>query len=98
MNQPKLAIIGRGLIGRTGKLHIDGLGGSYGLEKLTYYKILPEMGPPEATAWEYPHGDRSWGLEMAAFLDDIRLAREPQPGLAEAIATLRIVEQIYAQP
>ena len=86
------------IYGRTGKLHIDGLGGSYGIERLTYHKMLPQLGPPETTAWEYPRGDRSWELEMATFLDDIRLSREPQPGLSEAIATLRIVEQIYAQP
>ena len=58
--------------------------------------MLPEMGPPETTILEYPRGDDSWRLEMAAFLDDIRLARTPQPGLREGIATLRIVEQIYA--
>ena len=85
------------IYGRTGKLHIEGLGGSYGVERITYYKMLPEMGPPETTAWEFPRGDRSWELEMAEFLADIRLSREPQPGLRESIATLRIVEKIYAQ-
>ena len=86
------------IYGCTGKLQIEGLGGSYGVERLTFYKMLPEMGPPETTAWEFPRGDRSWELEMATFLEDIRLAREPQPGLRESIATLRIVETIYAQP
>ncbi len=85
------------IYGRTGKLHLEGLGGSYGVERITFYKMLPEMGPPETTAWEFPRGDRSWELEMAAFLEDIRLSREPQPGLRESIATLRIVEKIYAQ-
>jgi hypothetical protein len=55
------------------------------------------MGPPETTTWEYPRGDRSWELEMAEFLEDIRLARTPQPGLREGIATLQVVEQIYAK-
>jgi predicted dehydrogenase len=59
--------------------------------------MLPEMGPPETSAWEYPRGDKSWELEMAAFLEDIRLAREPSPGLRESIETLRIVEKIYAR-
>jgi predicted dehydrogenase len=84
------------IYGRTGKLHIEGLGGSYGVERLSYYRMLPEMGPPETTIWEYPRGDRSWALEMEEFLEDIRLGRTPQPGLAEGIATLRIVEKIYA--
>ena len=83
------------LYGRDAKLAIDGLGGSYGVEKLTYYKMLPEMGPPEITSWEYARGDDSWALETRAFLDDIRLGREPSPGLREGIRTLEIVEEIY---
>ncbi len=84
------------IYGRTGKLHIEGLGGSYGVERITFHKMLPQMGPPETTVWEFPRGDRSWELEMAAFFEDIRLSRESVPGLNEAIATLRIVEKIYA--
>jgi predicted dehydrogenase len=83
------------IYGRTGKLHIEGLGGSYGVERLAYYKMRPEMGPPETTIFEYPRGDDSWRLEMAEFLDDIRLGRTPQPGLREGLATLQIVENIY---
>ncbi len=85
------------LYGRDAKLAIDGLGGSYGVEKLTYYKMLPEMGPPDITSWEYARGDESWAIETRAFVDDIRLGREPTPGLAEGIRTLEIVEHIYAQ-
>lgn len=85
------------IYGRDAKLALDGLGGSYGPEKLTYYKMLPEMGPPEITSWEYVRGDDSWALETRAFIDDIRLKRTPQPGLAEGIRTLEIVESIYAQ-
>jgi predicted dehydrogenase len=83
------------IYGRTGKLQIDGLGGSYGLERLAYYRMLPEMGPPETTIWEYPRGDASWPLEMAEFLADIRLARTPEPGLKAARAALMVVENIY---
>lgn len=83
------------IYGREGKIAIDGLGGSYGIEKLTFYRMLPEMGPPETTSWEYPRADQSWALETRAFLDDIRLGREPSPGLREAIRTLEIVEEIY---
>ncbi|PTY05640.1 LmbZ [Opitutaceae bacterium EW11] len=83
------------IYGRDAKLAIDGLGGSYGLERLSYYKMLPEMGPPETTIWEYPRGDESWAEETRLFMDDIRLGREPAPGLTEGIATLEIVESIY---
>ena len=62
------------------KLHIEGLGGSYGLERLYYYKMLPEMGPPETVIYEFPRGDNSWALELNEFLEDIRLNRTPNPG------------------
>ena len=48
------------IFGQHGKLQIDGLGGSYGLERLTHYNMLPDMGPPETTVWEYPFPDNSW--------------------------------------
>jgi predicted dehydrogenase len=83
------------IYGRQGKLHIEGLGGSYGVERLYYYKMLPEMGPPETTIWEYPRGDDSWRLELAEFERDIAARRTPHPGLAEARAALQIVETIY---
>ena len=83
------------IYGRDAKLSIDGLGGSYGQEKLTYYKMLPQMGPPETTVFDYPQGDQSWSLEMREFIDDIKLNREPSPGLTEGIKTLEVVEAIY---
>jgi predicted dehydrogenase len=82
--------------GRDAKLHIEGLGGSYGVERLTFYKMLPEMGPPETTAWEFPRGDDSWRIELGEFIDDLRLGREPQPGLREARSALAVVERIHA--
>ena len=77
------------------KLHIEGLGGSYGLERLYYYKMLPEMGPPETVVYEFPRGDTSWALELNEFLEDIRLNRTPTPGPREGRRVLEIVERIY---
>jgi len=85
------------IYGKTGKLAIDGLGGSYGTERLTWYRMLPAMGPPETTAWEYPMADDSWAAEMAELLDDIRLGRRPAAGLADALAALRVVQAIYQE-
>jgi predicted dehydrogenase len=83
------------IYGKTGKLHIDGLGGSYGVERLSFYKMLPEMGPPETFAWEFPMADDSWAVEFAEFLQDIREGRESSPGLSDAKAALEIVDKIY---
>jgi predicted dehydrogenase len=83
------------IYGRHGKLDINGLGGSYGTERLTFYRMLPEMGPPETTAWEYPMADNSWELEFAEFLEDIRLQRQPAASVRDAIEVLTIIEKIY---
>jgi predicted dehydrogenase len=83
------------IYGRDGKLAIDGLGGSYGMERIAFYKMLPQMGPPETTIWEFLGGDDSWRLETKAFIEDISAGREPSPGLREGIRTLEIVEEIY---
>lgn len=85
------------IYGRDGKLQIDGLGGSYGTERLTFYRMLPEMGPPETTAWEFPMADDSWAVEFAEFLKDIQQGRQPDPNLDDAVAALRVVASIYKE-
>jgi predicted dehydrogenase len=85
------------IFGRTGKLEISGLGGSYGTEQLSYYRMLPQMGPPETTRWEFPMQDDSWECEFADFLSDIQNRREASVGLRDVQVTLRIVEKIYRE-
>jgi len=86
------------IFGRVGKLQIDGLGGSYGVERLTFYKMLPKMGPPETTIWEYPGDDTSWNLEFEHFLECISLKRTPSGNLDDALAALKVVQNLYKQP
>jgi predicted dehydrogenase len=85
------------IYGKHGKLDISGLGGSYGLEKLTHYHMLPQMGPPETSSWEYPMADNSWALEMEEFIQDIRLDRKPAASLEDAHAAMLVIEQIYKE-
>ncbi len=78
------------------KLDISGLGGSYGVERLAYYKMLPEMGPPDTTIFEYPRGDNSWVLEFEDFLDAIAKNRPIDMGdIYDAYEALKVVERIY---
>jgi hypothetical protein len=58
--------------------------------------MLPQMGPPETTVWEFPRGDESWKLEMLEFFEDVRLKRTPVPGLKEAQSTLSVVEKLHS--
>jgi len=84
------------IFGRMGKLEISGLGGSYGVETLRHYQMTPEMGPPPTTIYEYPMSDDSWEREFSEFMEDIRLRRQPRPGIEDAQAALAIVESLYA--
>ncbi|MBB4198063.1 LmbZ [Rhodoblastus sphagnicola] len=83
------------IYGRDGKIELNGLGGSYGVERITFYKMLPEMGPPETYAWEYPMADNSWSVEMEAFARQIQADEPCDCGLEDAKAALEIVEKIY---
>jgi predicted dehydrogenase len=83
------------IYGEKGKLHIEGLGGSYGMERLAWYKMLPQMGPPATIIWEYPFRDRSWRLEFEEFLNAIAQKRVPSGNLCDARAALEIVQKVY---
>lgn len=85
------------IYGKNGKLHVNGLGGSYGTETLAYYKMLPEMGPPETIIYEYPMADNSWILDIKIFLDDIKNNQHLSPGLYDAHQALSIVGKIYQE-
>ena len=85
------------IYGRDGKLAVDGLGGSYGVERIAFYRMLPQMGPPETTIWEYPGEDRSWHAEWAHFTECIRERRQPTGNLEDALAALMVIRKLYAQ-
>jgi len=86
------------LFGRDGKLQIDGLGGSYGTERLAFYRMRPQMGPPETTIWEYPGEDGSWRAEFAHFVDCVEVGRRPLGTLDDALAVLDVVGRVYGRP
>jgi len=85
------------IYGRHTKLAIEGLGGSYGVERLFHYQMKPEMGIPDTKIYEFPGADESWKIEMTKFEEDVRAKRMPDAGLAEARAALQIVETIYSK-
>lgn len=82
---------------KKGKVQIDGLGGSYGTERLTCYRMHPWMGPPETTIWEYPFPDISWKTEFDDFERVIVQNETPAPGLHDAREALIIVSRIYGE-
>ena len=80
---------------RTGQINIDGLGRSYGKETLTFYRMKPEMGPPETTVIQWDEPDNSWEKEYQNLLDAIGEGKEVDGNLKDACETLRIIGEIY---
>jgi len=83
------------IYGKFGKLRIDGLGGSYGTEKLTLYEMSPEMGIPEITTWEYHKPDTSFEREFMSFVQAIKYDLDVWSDLEESQKTLKIIDEIY---
>jgi predicted dehydrogenase len=85
------------IYGRVGKLAIEGLGGSYGVETLTYHKMLPQMGPPETTRWEWRQPDKSWDLEVQEFAAAIAERRQPIGDINDALSNMSLIERVYRE-
>ena len=78
-----------------GKLDINGIGGSYGQEQLTLYKMSKRMGMPKQKNWKFKLQDVSWITEINELYDDIIYNRKPKSNLNDAYQTLKIINKIY---
>jgi predicted dehydrogenase len=83
---------------RTAKLQVDGLVRSYGPQRLTIYRMSPELGPPEVEVVEYPDEDGSWVREWAGFAAAIAAGDETliNGGLGDAHYGWKQIEAAYA--
>jgi predicted dehydrogenase len=85
------------IMGRTGKLTVDGLGGSYGVERLTHHRMLPQMGVPESSQWDYPLPDRSFADEFENFVAAIERGAPLIGDGDDAVAALEVIQSVYEQ-
>jgi len=85
------------VFGTRGVLKVEGLGGSYGPERLTSALMRSGVGLPEVEQWDFPGDDTSWSEEGRELLGDLGgrtssdLAR-----LDDALAVLEVVDAAYA--
>jgi predicted dehydrogenase len=79
------------------KIQIDGLGGSYGKEKLTLYKMKSELGPPDVEVFDFDPIDRSWEYEMNLFFDRIQKKDYSSDPLIEGKRVLEVIQTIYKE-
>jgi len=82
--------------GTTGSVAVEGLGGSYGVERLIQTHRRMEGGAPEYTETRYEEADRSWELEWADFVRAVRSgdAYDGTPG--DGLAAMRMLDALYA--
>ena len=80
---------------KTAKIHIDGLGRSYGKEKLILYKMSKKMGPPKVIEYNFPDEDLSWKRECDVFFKKIRGHDVGDTALKEARYVWEIIRQSY---
>ncbi|CAN1529857.1 MviM Predicted dehydrogenases and related proteins [Candidatus Nanopelagicaceae bacterium] len=85
------------IYGKIGKIEISGLGRSYGVEALTFHKMLPEMGPPLSETWSFPEPDESWVIEMGEFLNDLQTGASRSDNLDSSLEVLRVISEIYSR-
>jgi predicted dehydrogenase len=77
--------------GSEGFAEVNGLGGAYGQEVLTY----GNKGDGHTNRVFFQQKDESWELEWKHFLDCIRNGREPMSSVRESLAVMKMVEAAY---
>lgn len=79
------------------KLQIDGLGGSYGKERLTLFAMSEKMGPPSVEEFNFPDEDLSWKRENEFFVKRIQSYDNSYKPLKDALYVLNLIDRIYKQ-
>jgi predicted dehydrogenase len=77
------------------KIEVEGLGGSYGQERVTVHEMQPAMGPPPATTFAFPPTDISWRAELVDVMSAIDGGQAIGASIDDAIATLSLIEEAY---
>jgi predicted dehydrogenase len=80
------------LVGERGAIVIEGLGGSYGPERLTLIRRPEQYGIPEIETDTFADPDRCWLAQWEEMERAIRCGEEPSGSAADSLACLRVIE------
>ncbi|HSJ05456.1 MAG TPA: Gfo/Idh/MocA family oxidoreductase [Longimicrobiales bacterium] len=81
--------------GEAGAVIVEGLGGSYGTERLAVVVRAFEGGRPAIEERSFDGEDASWDLEWEAFLRDIATGSMTESHAGDGVAAMRIIEALY---
>ena len=80
------------LVGERGTIVIEGLGGSYGPERLTLVRRPEQFGVPQIETETFADPDRCWLAQWEEMERAIRCGEEPSGSAADSLACLRVIE------
>ncbi len=83
------------ITGERGALRVEGLGGSFGPERLTIIRRAEQFGVPEVETVEFPNPEECWVTEWAEFTSAVRQGRASLGDGRDSLAALRVVEACY---
>ncbi len=83
------------VFGHDGYLLVEGLGGSYGPERLTIGHRNPRGGAPAQEQLDFPGPDASWEAEWEDFLQAIDTGRPPLGSGRDGLEAMRLLDAIY---
>lgn len=81
--------------GETGSVSVEGLGGSYGMERLVVARRNLRGGVPEVEEESFAGEDVSWRLEWEDFIQALRTGRPRHGGPEDGVAAMRMVDALY---
>ncbi len=84
------------VFGRDGYAVAEGLGGSYGEERLVLGRRAAEGGAPQERIRRFPGPDRSWSREWKAFVDAVEGRPAAGADGEAALRTMRHLGRLYA--
>ena len=83
------------VFGERGHLVVEGLGQSYGPERLLIGRRAAAGGPPEEEVRTFPEGDGSWAAEWHEFARAIETGREPLGSGVDGWEAMRLAAAVY---
>lgn len=84
------------LLGTEGLITVEGLGGSYGQERIVHARRRPEGGAPDEREWIVSEPETAWAAEWAEFAAAVREGRQPLGSAQDGYEAARLVDAVYA--
>jgi len=84
------------IFGTEGSLIVDGLGKSYGVERLISMKRSPGGGAPAILEKQFEGDDLSWYLEWDEFMGAIQYGRPYSGGSRDGVAAMAMLDALYS--